>query len=127
MPQPERRPGARPHPEGEGLPRYHQAARFVGEQPAGVAYVAAQEAVCGHAGEVNLSAYRFRLDGAYHVAVLGDPPPTALHDELRTILAGGEPAQLPEDELKLLNGRRREATEQGPWVERHHRPGKRLT
>ena len=133
MPQPERRPGGprppgegRPSPEGE-LPRYHQAARFGGEEPAGIAYFAAQEAVAGHAGDVDLSAYRFQLDRVYHVVVLGDPPPTALHDQLRAILATGEPAQLPEEVLKLLHTRRRRATRAAPWVEGHYRPGKRLT
>ncbi len=132
MPQPERRPGGprppegRPSPEGE-LPRYHQAARFPGEEPAGVAYFAAQEAVAAHAGDVDLSAYRFQLNAVYHVAVLGDPPPTALHDELRAILSAGEPAQLPEDVLKLLNARRAQTAEVGPWVEGHYRPGKRLS
>ncbi len=132
MPQSERRPGGPPPPEGgpspeSGLPRYHQAARFSDEEPAGVAYFAAQETVFAHAGDVALSAYRFQLNAVYHVAVLGDPPPTALHDELRAILSAGEPAQLPEDVLKLLNARRARATRVGPWVEGHYRPGKRLT
>ena len=133
MPQPERRPGGPRPPEGgspsseAALPRYHQAARFVGDDPAGVAYAAAQEAIFAHAGEVDLSAYRFLLDRVVHVLVLGEPPPTALHDELRAILATGEPATIPEDVLKLLNARRAQATEAGPWVEGHYRPGKRLT
>ena len=127
MPQPERRPGGKPSPEGEGLPRYHQAARFPGEGPAGVAYFAAQEAVAAHAGDADLSAYRFLLDRISHVVVLGEPPPTALHDQVRTILAAGEPATVPEDVLKLLNARRQEATQAGPWVEGHYRPGRRLT
>ena len=132
MPQPERRPSnpppgeGRPAPEGE-LPRYHQAARFADEGLAGIAYFAAQEAVAAHAGDVDLSAYRFQLNRVSHVIVLGDPPPTALHDQLRRILSSGEPAQLPEGLLKLLNARRAEATEVGPWVEGHYRPGKRLT
>jgi hypothetical protein len=132
MPQPERRPGGPRPPEGEppspeaGLPRYHQVARFAGEEPAGIAYVVAQEAIFAHAGDVDLSAYCFLLHRVAHVLVLGDPPPTDLHDELRTILAGGEPAQLPEDILKLFNARRQEATRAGPWVEGHYRPGRRL-
>jgi hypothetical protein len=109
------------------LPGYHQAARFPGEEPAGAAYFAAQEAVAAHAGDVDLSAYRFQLDRVYHVVVLGDPPPAELHDELRAILAAGDPAQLPEDVLKLLNARRAEATRAAPWVEGHYRPGRRLT
>ncbi len=133
MPQPERRPGGSCPPEGGApspeveLPRYHQAARFPGEGPAGVAYFAAQEAVAAHAGGVDLSAYRFQLNQVYHVAALGDPPPAALHDALRAILAAGEPATIPEGILKLLNARRAEATGAGPWVEGHYRPGKRLT
>ena len=91
-----------------------------------MAYVAAQEALYAHAGEVDLSAYRFRLDRVYHVAVLGDPPPTELHDQLRTVLSLGEAATVPEDVLKLLNARHLEATKQGPRVQRHHRPGERL-
>ena len=92
-----------------------------------MAYFAAQEAVAAHAGDVDLSAYRFQLDRIYHVVVLGDPPPTALHDELRAILAAGERATVPEDVLRLLNGRRAEATQVGPWVEGHYRPGEQLT
>ena len=133
MPQPERRPsgprspeGGPPSPEAE-LPRYHHVARFAGEEPAGQAYTAAQEAIFAHAGDVDLSAYRFLLDRVAHVLVLGEPPPTELHDELRAILATGEPAQLPEDLLKLFNARRQEATQVGPWVEGHYRPGRRLT
>ena len=122
MPQPERRPGG-PSPEGEGLPRYHQAARFSGEEPAGVAYFAAQETIYAHPGEVDLSAYRFQLNRVYHLAGLGHPPPTELHDQLRAILATGEPAQLPEDLLRLFAARPAEAIQAGPWVEGHYRAG----
>jgi hypothetical protein len=62
MPQPERRPtGPRPpergtpSPERE-LPRYHQAARFPGEELAEATYFAAQDIVFAHAGDVDLSA-----------------------------------------------------------------------
>ena len=109
------------------MPRYHQAARFSSDEPGGRAYFAAQEAIFVHAGDVDLSAFRFQLNRVYHVAVLGDPPPTALHDARRAILAAGEPATISEDILKLLNARRAEATEAGLWVEGHYRPGKRLT
>ena len=123
MPHPERRPGGGSTPEGEDLPRYHQAPRFAGEAPAGLAYFAAQDAIYAHAGKIDLSAYRFQLDRVYHVAVLGDPPPVELHDRLRAILAAGEPAQLPEDLLRFLTARRTEATKHGPWLEGHYRPG----
>src|SRR5687767_698440 len=115
MPQPERRPsgprppeGGPPAPERE-VPRYHQAARFADEAQAELTYFAAQDIVFTHAGDVDLSAYRFQLNRIDHVAVLGDPPPTALHDELQAILAAGKPAQLPEDVLTLLNARRQAA------------------
>jgi hypothetical protein len=133
MPQPERRPGRPRTPEGGipspegGLPRYHQVARFAGAEQAETSYFAAQDVVFAHAGDVDLSAYRFQLNRVDHIAVLGDPPPTALHDELRAILSSGEPAQLPEDVLKLLNARRATATKVGLWVEGHYRPGRRLT
>src|SRR3712207_3498665 len=103
MPQRERRGGA-PTLE-QALPGYHQAVRFPGEEPAGIAHFAAQgaeEAVAADAGHVDLSAYRFLLDRVSYVVVL-------------------------EDVLKLLNARRAQATEVGPWVKGHYRPGKRLT
>jgi hypothetical protein len=133
MPQPERLPGGprppergTPSPESE-LPRYHQAARFAREELAATTYFAAQEIVFAHAGDVDLSAYRFQLNRVDQVVVLGDPPLTDLHDQLRAVLAAGEPAVVPEEVLRLLNARRNVATKAGPWVEGHYRPGKRIT
>ena len=133
MPQPERPPagpqppeGGSPFPEAE-LPRYHQAARFEGEELAEVTYFAAQDIVFAHAGDVDLSAYRFQLNRVDHVVIVGEPPPPDLHDELRSVLSAGEPAVVPEDVLRLLNARRTVATRAGPWVEGHYRPGKRIT
>ncbi len=124
MPQPEREPRP-PQPEPE-LPAYYQAAHFPDEASAGEAFTRAQ-ALLFERDEVELSAYRFLLTAASHALVLGDPPPTVVHDGLRTIFAAGEPAQLPEDVLKRFNARRQEATRIGPWVEGHYQPGKRLT
>lgn len=126
MPQPERRSGGESPPDSERLPRDHLAARFAGEGPAGTVYFAAQEAVFVRAGDVDPSAYRFQIDRVYHVAVLGNPPPTELHDQLRALLAFGEPATVPDEALRLLNAHRIEATKRGPWVQRHHRPGEQL-
>jgi hypothetical protein len=42
-------------------------------------------------------------------------------------LAAGDPAALPEAVLALLHARRREQTQHDPWIERHHRPDKRLS
>jgi hypothetical protein len=109
------------------LPRYHQAARFEGEDLAEATYFAAQHVVFAHAGVVDLSAYRFQLNRVDHVVIVGEPPPADLHDELRSVLSVGEPAVVPEDVLRLLNGRRTAATKAGPWVEGHYRPGKRIT
>src|SRR3712207_2150207 len=110
MPHPERRPGGGPSPEGEALPRYHQAARFAGEAPAGLAYFPPKAAIYPPAGEIDLSAYRFQPNRVSHVPVLGDPPPVELHDRLRAIFAAGEPAQLPENLLRLFTARRSKAT-----------------
>ena len=128
MPSPERGPGGpeqHSRREHEPIP-YQRAARFAGEQPAGVAYFQAQEAVYAAVGAVDVSVYRFQLDRIYHVAVLGQPPPPELDATLAGILAAGEPATLPPQVLQQLAERRRQASRQAPWVQRHHRPGKRL-
>jgi hypothetical protein len=133
MPQPERRPGGprppergTPSPESE-LPRYHHAARFASEELAEVTYFAAQDVVLTHAGDVDLSAFRFQLNRVDHVVIVGEPLPPDLHDALRSVLTAGEPAVVPEDVLRLLNARRTAATGAGSWVEGHYRPGKRIT
>jgi hypothetical protein len=133
MPQPERRLGGpRPPEHGQSapeaeLPRYHQTARFAEEALAETTYFAAQDVVFAHAGDVDLSAYRFQLNRIDHVAIVGDPPPADLHEALRSVLAAGEPAVVPEDVLRLLNARRSRPTKVGPWVEGHYRPGKRFS
>jgi len=58
--------------------------------------------------------------------IVGDPPPADLHEQLLVVLAAGAPAVLPEAILRLLNARRATATQAGPWVEGHYRPGTRL-
>jgi hypothetical protein len=62
----------------------------------------------------------------WHVAVLGQEPPPELREELETILARGEPTDLPEEIFKTLASRRAEAIRPAPWTERHFRPGQRL-
>ena len=107
------------------LPPYYRAARFRGERPAGRAYGAAQ-ALLFATEECELSAYRFHLDRIWHVVVLGDTPSADLAEKLEAVLATGESTSLPPQVLGVLMERRRRATEQGPWVERHHRPGLHL-
>ena len=118
------------HPRGEHYPRperkrelptFHQTARFSGEAPAGRAYEQAQEAL--YTGPPNdLSTYRIILNQAWYVTVIGDHPPRELRDQLRTILTTGEPATLPDELLRSLHERRRQAIRRGPWTERHYRP-----
>src|SRR5437899_9507681 len=113
-----------PERNDEQPERYVCAARFPTERKAGRAYFQAQEAI--FTADCDLSAFRLQLNRVYHVAVLGRTPTAEVDQRLRIILAAGEPATLPEDVLKLLEERRARATEQGPWVERHYRPGQTL-
>ncbi len=124
MPSPERSGGA--SPEGE-QPPYHHAARYPGERPARQAYNKAQGTIYRYEPDCDLSAYRLQINHAWHVAVVGSPPPADLDERLRTILATGEITTLPPELLTMLQKRRAEATQLGPWVEGHYRPGKRLT
>ena len=80
-----------------------------------------------YAGPPNdLSAYRLRLREVWHVAVLGEPPPPDLDERITTILAAGEPAILPAEVMTALTERRAQSIRQGPWVQRHFRPGQPL-
>lgn len=96
------------------------AAQFRSEPTSERAYFEAQNTIKRH--QVNdLSVYRFQLRSVFHVAILGEIPPQPLEQRLRRILAAGDPAALPEDIVSLLLARRAEASQQGPWVERHYR------
>ncbi len=128
MPSPEHGHGGPPEQpqrrEPEPIP-YLRSARFADEPSAGTAYGAAERAI--FEGPPNdLSAYRFQLNRIYHVAVLGESPPTDLDEQLTAILASGEPAELPSDVLSALSERRRQMSRRGGWTEGHYRPGRRL-
>ncbi len=116
-----------PHPEehqrheAEPFP-YRRVVRFAGEQPAGEAYRAAQDAIYARP-DSDLSVYRLQLDRIWHVAALGEAPPADLGQTLEAILATGEPTELPRGVWLALAERRAQAIQRGPWVERHHRPG----
>src|SRR5688500_15910667 len=100
-------PEHQPAPEPEPGP-YERASRFTGEQPAGAAYFAAQQAIFD--GPPNdLSAYRLQLNRVYHVAVLGQTPPEELDQQLTAILSAGEPTELPTEVLQTLLDRRAQA------------------
>lgn len=102
---------------------YYQAARFGRERLAKRAYFRAQESVFRAREDVDLSVYRFLLEHVSHVVVIGETPPAELDRRLRKILAAGESTSLPEDILHLLLQRRADASQHGPWVEGHYRPG----
>jgi len=103
---------------------FYLAARFAAEGAAGQAYFRAQQAIFNT--DCDLSAYRFLLNQIWHVAVLGEPPPDELRQQVQRILQSGAFTQLPEETIGLLDQRRQQAKTQGEWVERHYRPGKRL-
>src|SRR5438552_2435392 len=120
MPTPER-PETQGHHEAEPVP-YHRAARFAGERAAGRVYGQLQAAVYART-DCDLSVYRILLDRVSHVAVLGLPPPMDLDRRIMRLLARGELVELPPPVLATLAARRAESIREGPWVERHHRPG----
>ena len=109
--------------EQQPLP-YSLAARFATKQAAEQPYIAAQETI--HTADCELSAYRFLIPSQQHmpkpwyVAVVGEKPAEAIHQQLTTILSAGEPARLPDAVTQELLQRRAELIEHGPWVERHY-------
>ncbi len=104
--------------EQEKHPYYH-AVRFQKEGPARRAYFAAQDTI--HEAECNLSAYRFLLNGIWHVAVVGEPPPSEIEEQLARTLRAGDPVKLPDDVLKPLAQRGENERSQRLWTERHYR------
>lgn len=126
MPSPEQKGGAEPSDlepkkEQESKP-YYLASQFGGERPAGRAYFQAQELIF-NTPDCDLSVFRFQLSRIYHVAVIGIRPDEGLERRLRNILSRGESVSLSPEILRTLMSRRSQATRQGPWVERHYRPG----
>ena len=128
--EPRRQKGRTPPPAETGRNPEHEpqeylhAAYFANEHIAGHAYNQAQEAI--YTGPPNdVSAYRLILEERWHVAVLGEPPPEDLDQQLQAILGQGVPATLPEEILDYLKQRRAEAIKHGSWVEGHYRSGLR--
>ena len=110
----------RPGPSTSSDP-YVRAARFAGEQPAGQAYFALQQAIFTAAPN-DLSAYRVQLDGVYHVVVVGVRPAPVLEQRLTAILAAGEPSELPATVQQALLARRAQVTPHQTWWEAHYAP-----
>ena len=129
MPSPERGgpggPDQRPQSAREAPP-YQRAARFSGERPAGEAYFAVQRVIYDAPQPVDVSSFRLRLNNLWHVAALGVMPPATVLHAIESILSAGEPAELPAEVWQALHRRRAQATRLGPWIEAHHRPGRRL-
>ena len=103
---------------------YHRAAKFPGELEAGAVYFRIQDLI--EPPECDLSAYRFTTHGVWHVAIVGNTPNNELAEELERHLSGGARVELPVDTLDFLRRRREQQIKHGPWVERHHRPGRRF-
>lgn len=98
---------------------YFRAIRLEGDRPSGRVYQELQSTIAEC--ECDLSVYRFRLDAAWHIAVLGETPSTRLDETLTALLASGDPVSVPLEVANALATRRSEATRYGPWVEGHYR------
>ncbi len=99
---------------------YYQAARFATEAQAGAVYFPLQQIIFEEQNECDLSAYRFKIAEGWHVVVLGERPPEALHLRIETLLTTGELVSIREDVLRYLQQRRAQATQIAPWVEGHY-------
>ena len=117
MPSTEREPDGSSNERQESS--YFRAIRAEGDRTSGRIYQQLQRAVFDV--DCDLSVYRFQLDAAWHVAVLGETPPPALDEELTALLASGDPVSVPLEVADALVARRSEATRYGPWVEGHYR------
>ena len=113
-----------PEPSARRDP-YVRAARFAGERPAGQAYFALQQGIFTAALN-DLSAYRFQLDGLYHVAVVRVRPAPVLEERLTAIIMAGELTELPAAVQQALFARRAQVAPHQTWWEGHYRPGRRL-
>ena len=101
---------------------YNRAAKFPREREAGAVYFRIQDLI--ENPECDLSAYRFLILDVWHVAIVGDTPNSELAEQLERHLSGGEPVEFPVETLDFLRRRRQQQIKRGPWVERHHRPGR---
>ncbi len=100
---------------------YYQAARFPNKEKAGTTYFPIQQILFEAQDECDLSCYRLRLEGAWHVVVLGEKPPDTLHVRIEAELTkGGVLVTIRKDALDYLQDRRAKAILLGPWVEVHY-------
>ena len=96
---------------------YYQAARFMNKAKAGQVYTPLQQIVFKE--ECDLSVYRFKIAEGWHVVVLGERPNNQLQQRIEALLTNGTIVTLRPDVLDYLQSRRAQATQIGPWVERH--------
>ena len=101
---------------------YYQAARFPTKEKAGEVYNLLQKLIFEARDECDLSAYRIQITEGWHVVVLGERPPDALHVQIETFLTQGTLVSLSNrpDVLQYLQHRRAQATMLAPWVEVHY-------
>jgi hypothetical protein len=104
---------------------YYQAARFPHKTAAGKAYDPLQAVIFEE--ECDLSVYRFfrQRERKWYVVVIGEKPPSQLHQRLETILftlTRGERVTLDNETVVALLSRRAQQVQLGPWVERHYQP-----
>ena len=98
---------------------YVVASRFRDELTAVGVYRVLQATIFD--AKCDLSVYRFTLDSAWHVAALGDSPPSDIDMTIRDQLGQGEVTALADEVQGALVRRRARAKRIGPWVERHYR------
>ena len=96
---------------------YYQAARFANKAKAGQVYTPLQAII--YQERCDLSAYRLKITEGWHVVVVGEKPNDQLHLRIEALLTQGTLVTLRPDVLDYLQSRRAQATQIGPWVERH--------
>jgi hypothetical protein len=101
---------------------YYQAARFATKEQAGAVYFSLQTLIFAAKDDCDLSAYRIHITEGWHVVVLGEQPPEALHVQMEALLTQGTLVSLSTraDVLESLHQRRVQATTLAPWVEAHY-------
>jgi len=97
---------------------YFRVIRLEGDRPSGRIYQQLQNAIAEV--KCDLSVYRFQLDAAWHIAVLGETPPPSLDEMLAALFASGDPVSVPLEVTNALATRRSEAIRYGPWIEGHY-------
>ena len=100
---------------------YSLAGRFKNKRAAGVVYDAVQELIYNDV-TCDLSAYRIRLKGIWHVIVIGEKPSESLYLAIEAQLSNGTLVTIDADVLIYLMDRRGKAIQLGPWVEGHYSP-----